>query len=92
MIIQKCRVFNQQLFTCFVDYTKAFDSIEHQQLWTVMREMRFPKRIVSLIEALYSEEQSTVRTDGRTTDWFNVRKGVRHGCIMSPQLVSVGPL
>ena len=55
MIIQKCREFNQPLFTCFVDYTKAFDSVEHQQLWTVMREMGFPKRIVSLIEALYSE-------------------------------------
>ena len=52
MIIHKCREFNQPLFTCFVDYTKAFDSVEHQQLWTVMREMGFPKRIVSLIEAL----------------------------------------
>ena len=50
MIIQKCREFNQPLFTCFVDYTKAFDSVEHQQIWTVMREMGFPNRIVSLIE------------------------------------------
>ena len=52
MIIQKCCEFNQPLFTCFVNYTKAFDSVEHQQLSTVMREMGFPKRIVSLIEAL----------------------------------------
>ena len=89
MIIQKCREFNQPLFTCFVDYTKAFDSVEHQQLWTVMREMGFPKRIVSLIEALYSEQQSAVRTDSGTTDWFSVSKGVRQGCIMSPQLFSV---
>ena len=49
LIIQKCREFNQSLFTCFVDYTKAFDSVEHQQLWNGMREMGFPKRIVSLI-------------------------------------------
>ena len=55
MIIQKCREFNQPLFTCFVDYTKALDSVEHQQLWTVMRKMGFPKRIVSLIEPLYSD-------------------------------------
>ena len=89
MIIQKCREFNQPLFTCFVDYTKAFDSVEHQQLWTVMREMGFPKRIVSLIEALYSEQQSAVRTDSGTTDWFSVSKGVRQGCIMSTQLFSV---
>ena len=54
-----------------------------------MREMRFPKRIVSLIEALYSEQQSAVRTDSGTTDWFSVSKGVRQGCIMSPQLFSV---
>ena len=89
MIIEKCREFNQPLFTCFVDYTKALDSVEHQQLWTVMREMGFPKRIVSLIEALYSEQQSAVRTDSGTTDWFSVSKGVRHGCIVSPQLFSV---
>ena len=56
MIIQKCREFNQPLFTCFVDYTKAFDSVEHQQPWTVMKEMEFPKTILSLIEALYSEQ------------------------------------
>ena len=76
MIIQKCREFNQPLFTCFVDYTKASDSVEHQQLWTVTREMGFPKRIVSRIEALYSEQQSAVRTDSGTTDWFSVSKGV----------------
>ena len=89
MIIQKCREFNQPLLTCFVDYTKDFDSVEHQKLWTVMGEMGFPKRIVSLIEALYSEKQSAVRTDSGTTDWFSVTKGVRQGCIMSPQLFSV---
>ena len=90
MTIQKCREFNQPLFTCFVDYKKKlFDSVEHQKLWTVMREMGFPKRIVSLIEALYSEQQSAVRTDSGTTDWFSVSKGVRQGCIMSAQLFSV---
>ena len=89
MIIQKCREFNQPLFTCVVDYTKAFDNVEHQHLWTVMREMGFPKRIVSLIEALYSEQQSAVRTDSRTTYWFSVSKGVRQGCSVSPQLFSV---
>ena len=72
-----------------MDYTKAFDSVENQQLWTVMREMGFPKRIVLLIEELYSEQQSAVRIDSGTTDWFSVSKGVRQGCIMSPQLFSV---
>ena len=71
-------------FLCFVDYTKAFDSVDHQQLWTVLREMGFPKRIVSLIEALYSEQQSAVRTDSGTTYWFS--KGVRQGCILSSKL------
>ena len=54
-----------------------------------MREMGFPKRIVSLIEALYSEQEYTVRTDSGTTDWFSVGKGVRQGCTMSHQLFSV---
>ena len=89
MIIQKCRELNQPLFTCFVDYTKAFDSVGHQQLWTVMREIGFPKRIVWLIEALYNEQQSAVRTDSGTTDWFSVTKGVRQVCIMSPKLLCV---
>ena len=89
MIIQKCREFNQPLFTCFVNYTKAFDSVEHQQLWTGMGEMGFPKRIVSMIEALYSEQQSAVRIGSGTTYWFSVSKGVRQSCIMLPQLFSV---
>ena len=72
-----------------MDYTKAFVGVEHQQLWTVMREPRFPKRTVSLIEALYSEQQSAVRTDSGTPYWFSVSKGVRQGCIVSPQLFSV---
>ena len=72
-----------------MDYTTAVDSVEHQQLWTVMREMGFPKRIVSLIEALYSEQQSAVRTDSGISNWFSVSKSVRQGCIMSPQLFSV---
>ena len=71
-----------------MDYTKAFDGVEHQHLWTVMREMGFSKRIVLLIEALYSEQQSAVRTDSGTTYWFNVSKGMRQGCIVSPQLFS----
>ena len=60
-----------------------------EALFPVMREMGFPKRIVSLIEALYSEQQSAVSTDSGKTDWFSVSKGVRHGWIMSPQLYSV---
>ena len=76
-------------FLCFVDYTKAFDSVDHQQLWTVLREMGFPKRIVSLIEALYSEQQSAVRTASGTTYWFSVSKGVRQGCILSSKLFNV---
>ena len=81
MIIQKCREFNQQLFTWSVDYTKAFDSVEHQQLWTVMSEMGFPNRIVSLIEALYCEQQSAVGTDSGTTDWLSASKGVRQAVL-----------
>ena len=89
VIIQKYPEFSQPLFTCFVDYTKGFDSVGYQQLWTVMREMGFPKRIVSLIEVLSSEQQSPARTYSGTTDWFSVSKGVRQGCIMSPQVFSV---
>ena len=88
--IKKRREFNRTLFTCFVGYTNYFNSHRTPTtIGTVMREMGFPKRIVSLIEALYSEQQSAVRTDSGTTDWLIVSKGVRQGCITSPQLFSV---
>ena len=70
-------------------YTKAFDSVEHQQLWTVMTEVVFPQKNRVANRTLYGEQQSAVRTDSGTTAWFSVSKGVRQGCIISPQIFSV---
>ena len=88
-IIEKCRKFNVDLYTCFIDYTKAFDCVQHQKLWTIMQEMGFPLHIVHLIGSLYQEQQAAVRSESGISEWFEVQKGVRQGCILSPCLFNI---
>jgi hypothetical protein len=89
IIIEKCREYNVNLHTCFIDYTKAFDCVQHQTLWRIMLDMGFPTHIVHLIKSLYQEQQAAVRTESGTSDWFEVQKGVRQGCILSPCLFNI---
>ena len=89
IIIEKCREFNRDLYICFIDYSKAFDCVQHTQLWRMMTEMNFPKQEIQLIKTLYQGQQSAVRTSCGMTEWFPVKKGVRQGCILSPYLFSI---
>ena len=89
LIIEKCREFNVNLFSCFVDYSKAFDCVQHQKLWEIMGNMGFPSHIVQLIKMLYLDQQAAVRIDGETSDWFNIKQGVRQGCVLSPYLFNL---
>ena len=88
-ILEKCREFNKDLYACFIDYSKAFDCVEHQKMWKIMAQMGFPKHLIRLIESLYQNQEAAVRVDGETSEWFNVGKGVRQGCILSPYLFNV---
>ena len=70
---------------CFIDYAKAFDCVDHNKLWKILKEMGIPDHLTCLLRNLYAGQEETVRT-GHGTDWFQIGKGVRQGCILSPCL------
>ena len=74
--------FRKQLFLLF-DYAKAFDCVDHNQLWKILKEMGIPDHLTCLLTNLYAGQEATVRTGHGTTDWFQIGKGVRQGCILS---------
>ena len=76
-IIEKARQFQRNIYFCFVDYAKAFDCVNHNKLWKILKEMGTP-------DHLYGAQEATVRTGHGTTNWFQIGKGVRQGCILSP--------
>ena len=83
-ITEKAREFQKNIYFCFINYTKAFDCVDHNKLWKILKEMGIPDHLTCLLRSLYAE--ATVRTGHGTTDWFQIRKGVRQGCISSPCL------
>ena len=70
-------------------YAKAFDSVDHNKLWKILQEMGIPDHLTCLLRNLYAGQEATVRTGHGTTEWFQIRKGVRQGCILSPCLFSL---
>lgn len=89
IILEKARERNQSLYFCFIDFTKAFDMIQHDKLWITMLEMGFPPQLVQLLQKLYRKQHAAVKTDSLTSTWFCVRKGVRQGCNLSPCLFNI---
>ena len=88
-IIEKTREFQKNICFCFIDYAKAFDSVDHNKLWKILQEMGIPDHLTYLLRNLYAGQEATVRTGHETTDWFQVGKGVRQGCILSPCLFNL---
>ena len=82
-IIEKAREFQKNIYFCFIDYAKAFDCVDHNKLWKILREMGIPKHLTCLLRNLYAGQESTVRTGHGTPDWFQIEKGVHQGCILS---------
>ena len=82
-IIKKAREFQKNIYFCFVDYAKAFDCVDHNKLWEILKEMGIPDHLTCLLRNLYEVQKVTVRTGHGTTDWFQIGKGVRQGCILS---------
>ena len=76
----------KKIYFCFIDYFKAFDCVDHNKLWTILKEMGIPDHLTCLLRNLYAGQETTVRTGHETTDWFQIGKGVRQGCILSPCL------
>ena len=88
-IIEKEREFQKSIYFCFIDYAKAFDCVDHNKLWKALKEMGIPDHLACLLRNLYAGQEGTVRTRHRTTDWFQIGKGVRQGCILSPCLFNL---
>ena len=74
------------IYFCFIDYAKAFDCVDHNKLWKILKEMRIPHHLTCLLRNLYAGQEATFRTGHGTTNWFQVGKGVRQGCILLPCL------
>ena len=88
-IIEKAREFQKSIYFCFIDYAKAFDCVEHNKLWKILKEMGIPDHLTCLLRNLYGGQEATVRTGRGTTDWFQIGKGVHQGCILSPRLFNL---
>ena len=88
-IMEKAREFQKNIYFCFIDYAKAFDCGDHNKLWKILKEMGIPDHLTCLLRNLYAGQEATVRTGHGTTDWFQIRKWVRQGCILSPCLFNL---
>ena len=82
-IIQKAREFQKNSYFWFIDYTKAFDCVDHNKLWKIFQEMGISDHLICLLRNQYAGQETTVRTGHGTTDWFQIGKGVRQGCILT---------
>ena len=82
-IIKKTSEFLKNIYFCFTDYAKAFDCVNHNKLWKILKDMGIPDHLTCLLRNLYTGQEATFRTGHGTTDWFQIGKGVRQGCILS---------
>ena len=87
--MEKAREFQKNIYFCFIDYAKAFDCVDHNQLWKILKEMGIPDHLTCLLRNRHAGQEATVRTGHGTTDWFQIGKGVHQGCILSPCLFNL---
>ena len=79
----------KNIYFCFIDYTKAFDCVDHNKLWKILKEMGILDHLTYLLRNLCADQEATVRTGHGTTDWFQIGKGVCQGCMPSPCLFNL---
>ena len=87
--MEKAREFQKSIYFCFIDYAKAFDCVDRNKLWKILKEMGIPDHLTYLLRNLYAGQEATVRTGPGTTDWFQIGKGVCQGCILSSCLFNL---
>ena len=88
-IIEETREFQKNIYFCFADYAKAFDCVDHNKLWTILKQIGIPDLLTCLLRNVYAGQEATVRTGHGITDWFQIGKEVRQGCILSPCLFNL---
>ena len=86
---KKGREFQKNIYFCFIDYAKAFDYVDHNKLWKILKEMEIPDHLTCLLRNLYAGQDATDRFGHGTTDWLQIGKGVHQGCILSLCLFNV---
>ena len=87
-IMEKAREFQKNIYLCFIDYKKAFDCVDHNKLWKILKKTGIPHHLTCFLRNLYAGQEAIGRTGHGTTDWFQIGKGVRQGCILSPCLLN----
>ena len=88
-IIEKAREFQKNIYFCFIDYAKAFDCVDHNKLWKILKEMGILDHLTCLLRNLYADQVAAVRTRHGTVDWFQIGKGICQGCTLSPCLFNL---
>ena len=83
-MMEKGREFQKNIYFCFIDCAKVFDCVDHNKLWKILKEMGIPGHLTCLLRNLYADQEARVRIGHGTTDWFQIEKGLRQGCILSP--------
>ena len=86
-IIEKAKEFQKNIY--FIDYARAFDCVDHNKLWRILKEMGISDHLTCLVRNLYAGQEATVNTGRGTMDWFKIEKGVHQGCILSPCLFNL---
>ena len=87
--MEKAREFQKNIYFCFIDYAKAFDCVDHNQLWKILKELEIPDHTTRLLRNLYAGQEAKVRTKHGITDWFKIGKEVHQACILSPCLFNL---
>ena len=87
--IIKKQEFHENIYFCFIDYAKAFDCVDNNKLWKILKEIRIPDYLTCLLRNLYAGQEATVRTGHGTTNWLQIGKGVCQGSILSPCLYNL---
>ena len=87
--MEKAREFQKSTYFCFIDYAKAFDCVDHNKLWKILKEIEIPDHLTCLLRNLYAGQEAIVQTGHGTIDWFQIGKGVYQGCILSPCLFNL---
>ena len=87
--MEKARELQKNIYFCFIDYAKAFDYVDHNKLWKILKEMGIPDHLTCHLRNLYAGQEATVRTRCEKADWFQIGKGVLQGSILSPCLFNL---
>ena len=87
--MEKAREYQKKLYICFIDYSKAFDCVQHDKFWSALKELGASAHLIKLIKELYTDQEAVVRTRFGDTEWFKIKKGTRQGCILSPLLYNL---